>query len=478
MDSPPNAAASKCRVLVPTLLIGLVVAAASAAFQISAAEGPANQEPKQRKSQRRLQDIQPLVIPDNERPAHERRMAWWREAKFGMFIHWGIYSIPAGVWKGQEVRRGAAEWIMLRARLPVKEYEQLAGQFNPAKFDADEWVTLAREAGMKYLVITAKHHDGFAMFESKASKFNIVAATPFGRDPLKELSAACRKQGLQFGVYYSHSAEWHHPGGLGNDWDYDKNRTEEQFEQFLNEKSIPQVRELMSSYGPISLIWFDAPGRITRERADRFKQIIRELQPDCIINGRLFKPDGGDYIDVGDNTAAPGVLQCDWEIPAKMNGTWGYKSYANDWRSTAQLVFTLVDVVSKGGNCLLNVGPTAEGVIPPEAVKRLREIGAWMKVNGEAIYGTKPTPFGEEFTDKLWRCTTRPGKLYIHLFGWPKDLRFRLPCPDQQILRASLLADPSHTSLPVKARGRGFEVELPATMPDPADSVLALEITR
>jgi alpha-L-fucosidase len=456
------------------VLLTALVAAANANAQATAPERKANQP----KAKRSVKDIRPLVIPESERSAHERRMSWWREAKFGLFIHWGIYSIPAGVWKGQEVRQGAAEWIMLRARIPIKEYGQLAAQFNPVKFNADEWVTLARDAGMKYMVITAKHHDGFAMFESKASKFNIMDATPFGRDPMKELATACGKQGIKFGFYYSQSAEWNHPGGLGNDWDYGQGRTDEQFEQFLNEKALPQVRELMSNYGPISLIWFDTPGRITRERADRFKKIIRELQPNCIINGRLFKPDGGDYIDVGDNTSAPGVLPCDWEIPAKMNGTWGYKSYANDWRSTAQLVFTLVDVVSKGGNCLLNVGPTAEGVIPEEAVKRLHEIGAWMKTNGESIYGTRPTPFGKELTDGEWRCTTRPGKLYVHLFAWPKNGRFLLPSPAGRIANVYLLADATRKSLGVKPAAGAVEIQLPATMPDALDSVVVMELAQ
>jgi alpha-L-fucosidase len=257
-------------------------------------------------------------------PAREARLAWFREAKYGLFIHWGLYAIPAGEWKGTFIP-GIGEWIMNRAKVPVKEYEQLAKQFNPVKFNADAWVQMAQDAGMKYIVITSKHHDGFALFKSKVSPYNVVDATPFKRDILKELSEACKKRGMRLGFYYSQAQDWHEANGAGNTWDFGPDEKKD-FDQYLRAKAEPQVRELLTDYGPVALIWFDTPRLMTHERAMRFTNLVRELQPATLIDGRLGAE--GDYRSTGDNVI-PNVTQNEaWETPATINHTASSRSRA------------------------------------------------------------------------------------------------------------------------------------------------------
>jgi len=423
--------------------------------------------------------------------SQDEKMKWFREAKFGLFIHWGLYAIPAGTWKGQQIA-GIGEWIMNRAKIPVAEYEQLAARFNPVKFNADEWVQLAEDAGMKYIVITSKHHDGFAMYGSRASKYNIVDATPFKRDVLKELADACAKRGMRFGFYYSQAQDWHEPGGAGNTWDFGPDEEKDKsgaYDRYLREKAEPQVKELLTGYGPVCLIWFDTPRMMTADRGQRFIDIVHSLQPACLIDGRLGT--AGDYRSMGDNRIPNEVIHEDWEVPATLNRTWGYKSYDHDWKTPEDLTFKLVDIVSKGGNYLLNVGPTSEGIIPQPSQDNLRAVGRWLKVNGESIYGAGVTPFGEElggpdperkddkgqpvFQAKTdWRCTTKPGRLYIHLFKWPAGA-FELPPIKEKVTRAYLLADVQKQALAVKQDGAKWSISLPAVAPDKMDSVLVLE---
>lgn len=346
------------------------------------------------------------------REQRNERMAWWRDARFGMFIHWGIYSIPAGRWQDKDVPN-IGEWIMNIAKIPVADYAKFAEQFNPVKYDADAWVRLAKEAGMKYIVITSKHHDGFAMFHSKTSPYNIYDATPFKRDPLAELAAACRKHGLKLGFYYSQAQDWHHPGGAASGGHWDKAQ-DGSMDDYIRDIAVPQVKEILTNYGPIAVIWWDTPVDMNKERADMLAPLLK-LVPGIISNNRLGYYDG----DFGtpEQTIPESGSDADWETCMTMNDTWGFKSTDQNWKSTTTLVRNLVDIASKGGNYLLNVGPTSLGEIPQPSVERLKEIGKWMKVNGEAIYGTSKSPIGRPAFDG--RITAKGKKLYVFVFEWP-----------------------------------------------------------
>jgi alpha-L-fucosidase len=393
------------------------------------------------------------------------RLNWWRDAKFGLFIHWGLYSIPAGEWRGQKIP-GIGEWIMHRAQIPVAEYEPLAKQFNPVKFDAAEWVALAKRAGQKYMVITSKHHDGFCMYKSALTHYNIVDATPFGRDPLKELAVECQKQGLKLGFYYSQTQDWHHPDGDGNHWDFDESKKD--FAGYIDHYVKPQVRELLTNYGPIAIIWFDTPKGISVEQSQALLDLCRDIQPDCLACGRLGNR-LGDYASAGDNAIPQQLVELDWETPATINDTWGYKADDHNWKSAQDLIHKLVDIVSKGGNYLLNVGPTAEGVIPEPSVERLLAMGEWLRVNGEAVYGTRPGPIqGLDWC----RSTIKPDILYLHVFDWPQGGEIRLP--GVRAWRAYLLSDPAQVSLPVTYKDDGIIIKGPSQAPDPIDTVVVL----
>ena len=438
----------------------------------------------------RLPAADPPPVPPPADAARAQRLAWFHEAKFGLFIHWGLYAIPAGEWKGRPVA-GIGEWIMNRAQIPVREYEQLAARFNPVQFDADAWVRLAQDAGMQYLVITAKHHDGFALFASKGSPYNVVDATPFHRDVLQELSRACERRNLRLGFYYSQAQDWHEPNGAGNTWDFGPD-DKKNFDQYLRAKAEPQVRELLSNYGPVCLVWFDTPRMMdVGDRARRFADLVRTLQPDCLIDGRLGAE--GDYQSTGDNAIPDQPVAGAWETPATINHTWGFKQDDDDWKSSGEIIFKLTDIVSKGGNYLLNVGPTAEGVIPERCGEILRAVGRWLKANGGAIYGTGPTPFGEELGDYAanlrdgagkpvflartdWRCTAKPGKLFFILFKWPRD-NFALPHFKNPVKQAYLLADPERQPLNLRtAKNNTVLVALPRTQPNPVANVICVEI--
>jgi alpha-L-fucosidase len=404
---------------------------------------------------------------------HEQRMEWFRHDKFGMFIHWGPYSALAGEWKGQKVPVGTeAEWIMQRFNIPVADYREIARGMNPVKFDAEAWVALAKATGMKYLVLTAKHHDGFAMYRSTVSKYNLLDWAKFDRDPVQELSTACQKAGIRFGVYYSHREDWDHPDGFGNNWDFD--RSKKNFERYLDEKSKPQLKELLSRYGPISLVWFDR-GMDTPQHTQQFIDIVHQLQPQCLINGRVGDYGAdlmGDYQNMNDNGMPNGGLQEDWETPQTLNTTWGYSKFDQQWKTPGEVIRRMVEIVGKGGNYLLNIGPMADGTIPAPSVATLKGVGAWMKTNGESIYGTTASPLPAQ----PWgRSTVKGNKVFLHVFSWPADGILRVQGLTNEVKAAYPLAAPAEKLALSRESGVPL-VTLPAKPLDQNDTVIALEL--
>lgn len=404
---------------------------------------------------------------------------WFHDAKFGMFIHWGPYSLLEGEWNGKQVPVGEnAEWIMKNLRIPVSHYREIAGEMNFARFNADEWVSLAKKTGMKYIVITAKHHDGFVMYHSKVSKYNIVDWTQFGRDPLKELSEACAREGIRFCVYYSHREDWEHPGGYGNDWDYDNDWGSDlyepgKFNSYLEEKAKPQLRELLSNYGPIGLVWFDR-GMYTVEQGLEFVNLVHELQPAALVNGRVGHYDKefiGDYQSMSDNRMPPGGVEEYWETPMTLNRTWGYSRFDTLWKSPETVITRLVEIVSRGGNFLLNIGPTGNGEIPGETKEIFNEISPWIDRNAESIYGTTASPFGE----LPWgHCTVRGNMLYLFVRDWPSGGKLTLKGLRNNILSAALLD--GDLDLEVKQSGDSVIIDVPEIQPDHPFTVVSLKI--
>jgi alpha-L-fucosidase len=429
-------------------------------------------------------------VPGETKEQRDARMGWWRDAKFGMFIHWGVYSVPAGYYKDQPVK-GIGEWIMNRGKIPMAEYQAFAKDFTADKFDAASFVAAAKSAGMNYIVITAKHHDGFAMFDSKANDWTIVRATPYKQDPLKALSDECRKQGMKLGFYYSQAQDWNNGGSAaGGKWD---KAQEHDMDDYIAKTAVPQVTELLSNYGPDTpaVLWWDTPTNMNVDRAAKIDAVVQKLRPGLIQNNRLGGGTKGDTETPEQHIPPQGYPGRDWETCMTMNGTWGFKKDDHNWKSTETLIRNLCDIASKGGNYLLNVGPDSHGEIPPESVKSLAEVGAWMKVNGVAIYGSTATPFGAEAgsfsptekdkkgepvfkPDWSWRATQKPGHLYLILFKWPTDGTFSVPAFAHSITGASLLADPS-AKLTVSQNDKGITVSgLPAKAPDAIASVIDL----
>ncbi len=430
----------------------------------------------------------PGAIPAQRESAAERdaRMQWWREARFGLFIHWGLYSVPAGEWQG---RTNHAEWIRTTARIPLAEYDQFVGQFNPVKFNAEEWVRTAKAAGMQYIVITSEHHDGFCLFDSKHTEFD-VASTPFKRDILKELADACRKQGIRMCWYHS-IMDWHHPDYLPRrDWEQDRTAAGADFSRYVAYMKS-QLRELLTNYGEIGVLWFDGEWESTwnQDLGRDLYAHVRSLQPKILVNNRvgagrsgmegLTKEGefGGDFGTPEQQVPATGLPGVDWESCMTMNNNWGYNKNDNRWKSTKTLVQMLADIASKGGNLLLNVGPTAEGLFPQPSIDRLREIGQWMKVNGQSIYATKASPF-----KKLdWgRCTSKPidggTRLYLHVFEWPADGKLVVPGIFNRSRQAFLLSDSRRTALNAARLEDALVIGVPAAAPDAIDSVVVLDV--
>jgi alpha-L-fucosidase len=405
-----------------------------------------------------------------------------------MMIHWGLYSVLGGEWRGKQLpipsngaKGGLGEYladdneelIMENFRIPLAEYREVARQFNPVNFDAQRWVSMVKATGMKYLVITAKHEDGFAMFHSKVSKYNIVDATPFKRDPLKELSEACQQEGIRFCTYYAQRIDYEDPNSYSNYWDFHDSKRD--YEKYWEGKAKPQVRELLTGYGPLGLIWFD-DRTYTPQQAKQMVDLVRSLQPRCLIDGRIGsfidQEPMGDYESLGDHELPAGELQEYFETPQTLNQSWGYNKFDDTWKPPREVIHQLVDVVSKGGNYLLNVGATGEGTFPQPAVDILEKVGAWVGLNGESIYDTSASPFGE----LPWgRCTVKGEKLYLHVFEWPQDGVLSLVGLKNEVKKAYLLLDSSR-ALEFSRDGGRVLVRLPGKAMDEDDTVVVLEI--
>jgi alpha-L-fucosidase len=428
-----------------------------------------------------VHDGQRLVSKESP-VAVAKRLEWWSDARFGMFIHWGLYAQDGCFWKGKD---GKTEHMMRHLQIPLAEYAKIADDFNPVKFNAGEWVRIAKGAGMKYMIITSKHHDGFAMFNSPSSDYNITKRTPWRRDPVKELAEECRQQGLKFGVYYSLGRDWEDPdvptsvkpdgSRRSNTWDF-PDEDKKVFSKYFERKAKPQVRELLTQYGPIAVMWFDTPEKISKAESEELVALIHKLQPDCIVNARVGNR-LGDYAVQEQKIPESGDVQ-PWETCMTLNGHWGYKKDDQKWKPAETLVRNLIDVASKGGNFLLNVGPTGDGLIPAPSVERLGEVGKWMRVNGESIYGTSAGPFA-----KLdWgRCTKKTSKddvtLYLHVFDWPKDGKLFVPGLQNlsdKIASAYLLANPTKP-LASETNEKGSTVFVPASAPDKISSTVVLQ---
>ncbi|MBN1362267.1 MAG: alpha-L-fucosidase [Sedimentisphaerales bacterium] len=420
----------------------------------------------------------------------DERMEWWREARFGMFIHYGLYAVPAGTYQGQRVD-GIGEWIMQNAHIPVEEYEQFAGKFNPVGFNADEWVRIAKNAGMKYIVITSKHHDGFCLWDSQVTDWDVMDATPFQRDILAELARACKKQGIKLCFYHS-IMDWHHPDAQRSFYpNYnDTSKSNPNFSRYAEEYLKPQLAELLANYGPLGVLWFDGEWikDWTEPQGKALYAWLLEIQPDLIVNNRvgkgrkgmegLNKSDddyAGDFGTPEQQIPASGLPGVDWETCMTMNDTWGFKSYDENWKSTEDLLRKLADIASKGGNFLLNVGPTPEGLIPAASVQRLEAMGKWMAVNRESIYGTTASPIGAP----AWgRCTAKDDRLYLHVFDWPTDGQLDVPLAQASVRQAYLLADKKRAPLPVAAGDENIVITVGDEAPDAVNSVVVLVLNE
>lgn len=407
------------------------------------------------------------------------RMDWWRDARFGMFIHWGVYSVPAGEWDGRVVP-GVSEWIMQTAKIPVSRYEPLAKDFTAEHYDPQAWAKAAKDAGMRYVVITSKHHDGFCLWDSPRTDWD-VTRTPHGKDLLAPLAEAVRAEGLKFGLYHS-IMDWHHPDyAPRRDW-HDTAEGEPDFDAY-RAYLTGQVEEIIERFDP-AILWFDGEWESTWTQAhgQALENRIRELRPNIIINNRIGKARQGmaglndeDALPLGDfgtpeqeipSTGLPGV---DWESCMTFNDSWGYKTSDANWKSPTTIVRNLIDCASKGGNYLLNVGPTADGRIPQESLDRLKEVGDWMDMNGEAIYGTQAGPF-----ERLsWGKATRRGNtLFLFVFDWPEDGRLTVPLRTG-ISKATALADPE-ASIGVTQSGEGQRLDLSGVKQGPHATAIAI----
>lgn len=427
----------------------------------------------------------------NSMTTQNDRIQWWRDARFGMFIHWGIYSKPGGEWKGKTVN-GYSEHLMRKEKITRAEYLDLAHTFNPEHFNAEEWILNAKKAGMRYFIITAKHHDGFAMYDSKVSDFNVVKQTPFKRDPMAELAASAKKHGMKFGFYYSHAFDWEDPNAPGNDWEYNNPGGDQllggadwfdshpewlpKAVKYVDEKSIPQIKELITRYHP-DILWFDTPHKLPLSENLRILKAIRETDPDIVVNGRLAR-DGqgnyGDYANTGDRPAELRTVEGDAEAIPTTNESYGYSKNDHSHKSAQFFIRLLANSASRGSNLLMNIGPKGDGSFDQRDKQILDSVGNWLGKNGAAIYGTErsvlPIP--------AWGVSTQKGRTtYLHVFNWPKDGKLIVGGLKTDVKTAYFLTDPAKKALNLKRLdASAIEIGLPQKANDPSDVVIALEL--
>ena len=395
---------------------------------------------------------------------------WFKDAKFGLFIHFGLYSVLAGEYRGRRTNR-TAEWIMNDLDIPREEYRRLAAQFDPADFDADRIVRRAKECGMRYLVFTAMHHEGFAMYHSHASPYNVVDFSPCRRDILKELQLACEKYGMKLGLYYSQAQDWDDPDG----YVYGKDNSHKDFQAHLERKCLPQIRELLTEYGDIALLWFDTPMGITKEQSRALFDLVKSLQPDCIVSGRIGN-DLGEYMTTGDNFIPRLPYPGDWEVPATLNDTWGYSRFDHNWKHRDDILRLLLQINSRGGNYLLNVGPDASGRVPEESVEILNAVGAYVRENGDAIFQTKRVD-GYAYELEWAEITRKDYRLYLHVLE-PKK-RLELINIGNHVRRAYVLRDGRELPVATNATCEGaarIEAELPEDLQTQKNYCICLEL--
>lgn len=422
---------------------------------------------------------------------HEQRIKWWREAKFGMFIHWGIYSLPGGEWKGKKIS-GYAEHLMRKEKIPRSEYLQLAHQFNPVKFNAEEWVKYAKGAGMNYLIITSKHHDGFAMYDSKVSDYNVVKQTAWKHDPMADLAAACKKYGLKFGFYYSHAFDWEHPDAPGNDWDYQnpggdlnlfggRNWYDLHPEllpkaiKYVDEKAIPQIKELLTKYHP-DILWFDTPQKLPLSENIRILKAIRETDPNVVVNGRLARGANlmmGDYKNTGDRPAEFAPVTGDWEAIPTTNESYGYSKFDDSHKPVSFFVQLLAKAASRGGNLLMNIGPMGDGSFDIKDINILKGIGEWIGKNKESIYNTSAAPLALQ---SFGVTTFKDNKIYLHVFNWPSNGELTVGGIKSNIGKAYFLTDPAKKNLQIDfLNAADININVGKIMPDTLNTVIVLE---
>jgi alpha-L-fucosidase len=398
------------------------------------------------------------------------RAALFRDGNYGMFIHWGLFSHLGGQWQGQTFY-GIGEWIKRQMNISEADYMALAKEFNPSAFNASEIAKLAKEAGMKWIIITSKHHEGFAMFKS-AHPFNIVDATPFARDPMKELAAACKAEGLGFGFYYSHNQDWTAPGGSGGP----KNNPDGSaatFEQYFREKCYPQVKEICTQYGPLSFVWFDTPGKMPKELVMEQAELVRKLQPNALLCSRIGHG-MGDYESKGDMEVPSRNIEGLWETCDTTNDSWSYAWYDQNWKDAKAILHRLVSTVGRGGTYLLNIGPDGKGRVPPQAAKYLRKTGDWIRRYPQVIYSAGPSPWGYAMP---WGDVTTVGTtLNLVVFDWPSDGKLMLPGLKTEIAAAGVVVNDKLQPITWKAHGTWTELHLPAAMPDQPASVVAVKL--